>query len=50
MHLLIFFFAFCHILKIESFLVYAVVYSVYFFPWRELKRSKEVKRRKKKRI
>jgi hypothetical protein len=37
MHLLIFFFGFCHILKIESFLIYAVVYSVYFFPWREVK-------------
>jgi hypothetical protein len=50
MHLLIFFFGFCHILKIESFLVYAVVYSVYFFPWRELKGWKKVKGRKKKRI
>lgn len=38
MHLLIFFFAFCHFLKVDSFLVYAVVYSVYFFPWREVKR------------
>ncbi|MBM4163068.1 MAG: hypothetical protein FJ222_01285 [Lentisphaerae bacterium] len=37
MHLLIFFFAFCHILKIESFFIYAVVYSVYFFPWSEVK-------------
>lgn len=34
MHLLIFFFAFCHMLNVESFLVYVVVYSVYFFPWR----------------
>lgn len=33
MHLLIFFFAFCHFLKVESFFVYAVVYAVYFFPW-----------------
>ena len=33
MHLLIFFFAGCHALKIESFFVYAVVYAVYFFPW-----------------
>lgn len=40
MHLLIFFFAFCHFLSLESFIVYAVVYSVYFFPWRELKRFK----------
>jgi hypothetical protein len=36
MHLLIFFFAFCHALKVDSFLVYAVVYAVYFFPWREV--------------
>jgi hypothetical protein len=34
MHLLIFFFAFCHLLKVESFFVYAVVYFVYFFPWK----------------
>jgi hypothetical protein len=34
MHLLIFFFAFCHFLKVESFLVYTVVYFVYFFPWK----------------
>ena len=40
MHLLIFFFAFCHLLKVDSFLVYVVVYAVYFFPWRELKRLK----------
>ena len=33
MHLLIFFFAFCHALHIESFLVFAVVYALYFFPW-----------------
>jgi hypothetical protein len=38
MHLLIFFFAGAHFLKIDSFLIYAVVYSVYFFPWAELKR------------
>lgn len=37
MHLLIFFFALCHALKIDTFLIYAVVYSVYFFPWREVK-------------
>lgn len=37
MHLLIFFFGFCHALKIESFVVFAVVYSVYFFPWAEIK-------------
>lgn len=34
MHILIFFFAFCYILKISSFLVYTVVYFVYFFPWK----------------
>lgn len=33
MHLLIFFFAFVHFLKVDSFLVFAVVYAVYFFPW-----------------
>ena len=38
MHLLIFFFAFCHFMSLESFAVYAVVYSVYFFPWAEFKR------------
>ena len=39
MHLLIFFFAFCFMMKIDSFYVYAVVYSVYFFPWKEVKES-----------
>jgi hypothetical protein len=34
MHLLIFFFAFAHFAKLESFLVYVAVYAVYFFPWR----------------
>lgn len=38
MHLLIFFFAFAHFAKIESFLIYAVVYAAYFFPWRVLKK------------
>ena len=33
MHFLIFFFAFCHAFHIESFLVFAVVYAFYFFPW-----------------
>jgi len=36
MHLLIFFFAISHFLKMDSFIVYAVVYSVYFFPWGEM--------------
>ncbi len=37
MHLLIFFFAASHALHLDSFIIYAVVYSVYFFPWRELR-------------
>ncbi len=38
MHVLIFFFAICHALKIDSFPVYVVVYAVYFFPWSALRR------------
>lgn len=38
MHLLIFFFAFASIVRLEGFLVYAVVSAVYFFPWRRLRR------------
>jgi len=38
MHLLIFFFAFCHAMKMDSFFVYAVVYFVYFVPWKEMKK------------
>jgi hypothetical protein len=34
MHLLIFFFAFAHFARVDNFAVYAVVYAVYFFPWR----------------
>jgi hypothetical protein len=34
MHLLIFFFAGASFAGLESFVVYAVVYAVYFFPWR----------------
>jgi len=34
MHLLIFFFAFARFARWENFAVYAVVYAVYFFPWR----------------
>lgn len=37
LHLLIFFFAFAHFTKLENFLVYAVVYAAYFFPWRLVK-------------
>jgi len=40
MHVLIFFFAFASFMKLESFLVYAVVYAAYFFPWRLVKRDK----------
>lgn len=40
MHLLIFFFAFAHYAKLESFAVYAVVYAAYFFPWRLLAAAK----------
>ncbi len=39
LHLLIFFFAFTHFAKLDNFLVYTVVYAVYFFPWRLIKRS-----------
>lgn len=38
LHLLIFFFAFAHFARLENFLIYAVVYAVYFFPWRLLRR------------
>ena len=34
MHGLIFFFALAHFAHVDSFIVYAVVYAVYFFPWR----------------
>jgi hypothetical protein len=37
MHVLIFFFAFAHFARLENFAVYAVVYAVYFFPWRLLR-------------
>lgn len=37
MHLLIFFFAFAHFARLENLAVYAVVYAVYFFPWRLLR-------------
>ncbi|CAM2922595.1 DUF6498-containing protein [Rariglobus hedericola] len=39
LHLLIFFFAFAHAMKWESFAIYAVVYAVYFFPWRLVLKS-----------
>jgi hypothetical protein len=39
MHVLIFFFFFAHFAHLESFYVYAVVYAVYFFPWRLLRKT-----------
>jgi len=39
MHMLIFFFFFAHLARLENFAVYAVVYAVYFFPWRLLRRK-----------
>jgi Family of unknown function (DUF6498) len=38
MHALIFFFFLAHFIGLESFGVYAVVYAVYFFPWRLVER------------
>jgi hypothetical protein len=39
MHMLIFFFVFAHFFAgLENFAVYAVVYAVYFFPWRLVRR------------
>ena len=40
MHGLIFFFAFAHFAHVDSFIVYAVVYGVYFFPWRLVKKAR----------
>lgn len=40
LHLLIFFFAGAHFLRLDSFLVYAVVYAAYFFPWRLVLRER----------
>ncbi len=37
MHLLIFFFVFAHFARLDGFVIYAVVYAVYFFPWRLLR-------------
>jgi len=39
MHGLIFFFAAAHFARLENFYVYAVVYAVYFFPWRLVRRQ-----------
>jgi hypothetical protein len=40
MHVLIFFFAFAHFAELDNFAVYAVVYAVYFFPWRLVSATK----------
>lgn len=37
LHLLIFFFAGAIVLRLDHFAIYAVVYAVYFFPWRVAK-------------
>ena len=42
MHMLIFFFFFAHFARLENFAVYAVIYAVYFFPWRLLRRAPEI--------
>jgi hypothetical protein len=42
MHLLIFFFGFAYAIRLESFAVYVVVYAVYFFPWRLVRRAPSV--------
>jgi hypothetical protein len=39
MHGLIFFFFFAHFVHLENFAVYTVVYAVYFFPWRLIRRA-----------
>jgi hypothetical protein len=39
MHFLIFFFFIAHFARLENFAVYAVVYAVYFFPWRLVRRG-----------
>ena len=39
MQILIFVFGFCHTLKLESFFIYAVVYLVYFFPWKAFRKD-----------
>jgi len=39
MHGLIFFFGFAHFAGLDNFAVYAVIYMVYFFPWRLVRRD-----------
>ena len=43
-----FFLGFCHIHKIDSVLIYIVVYTACFFPWDEVKKQKEKLNRRKK--
>lgn len=43
MHILIFFFAFSAIMQVETFVIYATVYFVYFFPWSEIWRARKLK-------
>ena len=43
MHALIFFFAFAHFARLDNFVVYAVVYATYFFPWRLVRRRPSAK-------
>ena len=38
MHFLIFFFALAHFARLDTFVVYTVVYAAYFFPWRLLRK------------
>ncbi|HET8697594.1 MAG TPA: DUF6498-containing protein [Gammaproteobacteria bacterium] len=45
LHLLIFFFAAVHAAALGGFLVYAVVYAAYFFPWRLVRLSREPRAR-----
>lgn len=39
LHVLIFFFGFAHFAGLENFVVYAVIYMAYFFPWRLVRRD-----------
>ncbi|MDF1740162.1 MAG: DUF6498-containing protein [Verrucomicrobiales bacterium] len=41
MHILIFFFAACQFLKVDSFMIYIVVSTVYFFPWSDLRKFRQ---------
>ena len=41
MHFLIFFFAFAHVARLDHFVVYAIVYAAYFFPWRLLRTHRD---------